>query len=52
MFKKVCEISLVMEMADKNASELKSEEIKSSINVLKSHLRKVRKTLAEDSSQM
>ena len=35
MFKKACEIAQAMEMADKNASELKSEETKPSINVLK-----------------
>ena len=36
-FKKVCEIAQAMEMTDKNASKLKSEETKPSINVLKSH---------------
>ena len=36
-FKKACEITQAMEMAYKNASKLKSEEIKPSINVLKSH---------------
>ena len=52
MFKKVCEISLAMEMADNNTRELKLEETKLSINVLKSCLEKVRKTLAEDTSQV
>ena len=33
--KKACEIAQVMEVVDKNASELKSEETKSSINVQK-----------------
>ena len=40
MFKKVCEISLVMEMADNNTRELKLEETKLSINVLKVAWRK------------
>ena len=35
MFKKACEIAQVMEMADKNASKLKSKETKPGINVLK-----------------
>ena len=34
-FKKACEIVQAMEMADKNASKLKSEETKLGINVLK-----------------
>ena len=35
MFKKACEIAQAMKMADKNTSELKSEETKPGINVLK-----------------
>ena len=51
-FKKACEIAQVMEMADKNASELKSEETEPSINVLEKPPGEVRKTLAKDSSQV
>ena len=52
MFKKACEIARAMEMADKNASELKSEETKPGINVLTSHPRKVRETQIEDTRQV
>ena len=47
----MCEITQAMEIADKNLSELKSEEIKPSINLLKSCLGKV-KTLVKDSSEV
>ena len=53
MFKKACEIAQAMEMVDKNASTLKSEETKPSINVLKKPPGESKKNpIAKDSSQV